>query len=93
MSEVAEVARAYGYASINQEKVDFQVSRATIRPLPGVQPSMLADAFGQRSMEVDAIIGNVIRLAQAKDIKTPTLRVIATLLRGLDSSFATTKST
>jgi 2-dehydropantoate 2-reductase len=88
MLEVAAVAQAYGYRNINQEVVEFQVGRAMKRGLPGVQPSMMADALAGKSMEVEAIIGNAVRLAGEKGVPVPVLRTIYLLARGLDRSFA-----
>ncbi|EXJ91212.1 2-dehydropantoate 2-reductase [Capronia coronata CBS 617.96] len=87
MLEIAAVAQASGYPSISSEVVDFQISRATARPLPGVEPSMLADAAAGRNMEVDAIVGNPLRIAEAKGVDTPLLKTVYALLSGLDGSF------
>ncbi|KAI1094588.1 6-phosphogluconate dehydrogenase C-terminal domain-like protein [Rostrohypoxylon terebratum] len=88
MLEIAAVAQAYGYADVNEELVDFQISRAAVRDLPGVQPSMLTDVFEGRSFEVDAIVGNAVRLARKKGVPTPMLKTIYLLANGLNESFA-----
>ncbi|KAK4942278.1 hypothetical protein LTR10_017884 [Elasticomyces elasticus] len=87
MSEIASVAQASGYPEINQAKIDHQISRAKARSLPGVEPSMLADALAGRNMEVDAIVGNTLRIAEEKGVKTPLLTAIYALTKGLDASF------
>jgi 2-dehydropantoate 2-reductase len=87
MMEVASVAQAYGYADINEELVDFQIGRAVVRSLPGVQPSMLADTFSSKSLEVEAIVGNVVKMARDKGVKVPILRTIYLLASGLSKSF------
>ncbi|ETS83465.1 hypothetical protein PFICI_05341 [Pestalotiopsis fici W106-1] len=87
MMEVASVAQAYGYHGINEELVDFQIKRAVVRSLPGVQPSMLADTFSSKSLEVEAIVGNVVKLAREKGVKVPILRTIYMLASGLSKSF------
>ncbi len=87
MLEICTVAQAYGYLSINEDAVDYQIRRASIRELPGVQTSMMADALAGRRLEVDAVIGNVVRLAKAKAINVPLLRSIYLLVNGLDQSF------
>jgi len=56
MVEVASIAQAVGYREIDAELIEFQLSRATARDLPGVEPSMLADALARRAMEVEAIV-------------------------------------
>ncbi|KAK8076473.1 hypothetical protein PG994_003745 [Apiospora phragmitis] len=88
MSEVASVAQAYGYSNVNEEMIEFQIGRASVRKAPGVQPSMLADALVGKSMEVDAIVGNVVKLAKQKGIAVPILRTIYLLANALDSSFS-----
>ncbi|KAI0138546.1 6-phosphogluconate dehydrogenase C-terminal domain-like protein [Hypoxylon sp. NC0597] len=92
MLEIAAVAQAYGYSDVNEELVDFQLRRAAVRDLPGVQPSMLTDAFEGRSMEVDAIVGNAARMARKKGIAVPMLRTIYLLANGLSESFARKKA-
>ncbi|KAI1654435.1 2-dehydropantoate 2-reductase [Daldinia decipiens] len=91
MLEIASVAQAYGYSDVDEEVVDFQIGRAVVRDLPGVQPSMLGDAFESKSMEVDAIVGNVVRLARKKGLAVPMLRTIYLLANGLSGSFSRKK--
>lgn len=92
MLEVAAVAQACGYAHVNADMVDTQIGRAAVRRPPGVQPSMLADALAGKNIEVDAIVGNVVRLAQQKQVAVPMLRTIYLLACGLDSSFTRARS-
>ncbi|EXJ92828.1 2-dehydropantoate 2-reductase [Capronia epimyces CBS 606.96] len=87
MLEIAAIAQASGYPSISSSVVDYQIGRATARSLPGVEPSMLADAGSGRNMEVDAIVGNALRIAEEKGVDTPLLRAVYTLLNALDGSF------
>jgi 2-dehydropantoate 2-reductase len=87
MLEIAAVANACGYHSIDAALVDFQLGRAAIREPPGVEPSMMADALAGRNMEVEAIVGNVVRLAREHGVKTPMLRTIYALAVGLDKRF------
>ncbi|KAI1144332.1 6-phosphogluconate dehydrogenase C-terminal domain-like protein [Hypoxylon sp. FL0543] len=91
MLEIAAVAQAYGYADVNEELVDFQIGRAAARELPGVQPSMLADVFEGKSLEVDAIVGNAVRMAGRKGVAVPLLKTIYLLANGLSESFARKK--
>ncbi|KAI1373421.1 2-dehydropantoate 2-reductase [Hypoxylon crocopeplum] len=88
MLEIAAVAQAYGYADIDEALVDSQIGRAAVRELPGIQPSMLADAFEGRSMEVDAIVGNAVRMARTKGVPVPMLTTIYVLANGLSWGFA-----
>ena len=88
MLEIKAVANACGYEKIDTALVDFQLGRATIREVPGVAPSMLADALAGRNMEVEAIIGSVVRLARDHDVETPMLRTIYVLATALNGSFS-----
>ncbi|KAI2471674.1 6-phosphogluconate dehydrogenase C-terminal domain-like protein [Annulohypoxylon bovei var. microspora] len=87
MLEIASIAQAYGYADVDEKLVDFQMNRAAVRELPGVQPSMLMDVFESRSLEVDAIVGNAVRLARKKGVAVPMLKTIYLLANGLSDSF------
>jgi 2-dehydropantoate 2-reductase len=91
MLEIASVAQACGYMQIDEKLVDFQISRAIRRDLPGIQMSMLADALDGRSLEVDAIVGNVVRIAREKSVPVPILRTVYLLAQGLSASFSLTK--
>jgi 2-dehydropantoate 2-reductase len=88
MLEIAAVAKACGYAGIDEELIEFQLGRARKRTLPGVQPSMMADALSGRRLEVEAIVGNVVRIAKEKGVDVPLLRVLYVLACALDKSFA-----
>ncbi|KAN0103217.1 2-dehydropantoate 2-reductase [Hyaloscypha variabilis] len=87
MLEIAAVANACGYAGIDTALVDYQLGRATVRGLPGVEPSMMTDALAGRNMETEAIVGNVIKLAKEYSVATPMLRTIYVLATALNSSF------
>lgn len=88
MLEIAAVANACGYPGIDTALIDYQLGRAIVREPPGVEPSMLADALAGRRMEVETIVGNVVRVAKEHGVKTPMLRTIYTLASVLDDSFA-----
>jgi len=87
MLEVIAVANACGSTSVTQETAKSQLSRATVREWPGVQPSMLADALDGRNMEVETIVGNVLRLAKQHEVKTPLIKTIYILATALNNSF------
>lgn len=86
MLEVAAVANAAGYPDLGPGHVDHQISRAKARPLPGVEPSMQADVAAGRNMEVEAIVGNALRIAQDKNVHTPLLRLVYALVKALDDA-------
>ncbi|KAL2068294.1 hypothetical protein VTL71DRAFT_16392 [Oculimacula yallundae] len=87
MLEIAAVAQKCGYERIDAELVEYQLKRATVREVPGVAPSMLSDALGGRSMEVEAIVGSVVRIAREKGVQIPMLRTLYVLATGLNRSF------
>lgn len=58
---------------------------ATIKMRP-YKTSMLLDYENNRSLEIDAIIGNVVRFAEEKSISLPYLSTIYTILLNLISS-------
>jgi 2-dehydropantoate 2-reductase len=86
MLEIAAVAQAAGYPEIDEKLVDYQLGRAKVRPLPGVEPSMLADALAGRPMEVDAIVGNLLVVAEENGVKTPLLNGVYATAKALDES-------
>jgi 2-dehydropantoate 2-reductase len=47
---------------------------------------MMADALAGKKMEVEAIVGNVIKLARGHGMKTPILRAIYVLATALNSN-------
>ncbi|KAE9374667.1 2-dehydropantoate 2-reductase [Stipitochalara longipes BDJ] len=87
MLEIAAAANACGYTGINPALIDYQLGRAIVRDLPGVQPSMMTDALDARNMETEAIVGNVIKIGREHGVKTPMLRTIYVLATALNSSF------
>lgn len=84
MLEVSAIATAAGYPEVSPERAKFQLGRAQARSLPGVEPSMLADVRGGRRMEVDAIVGNALKIAREKGVDAPLLRLLFVLVNALD---------
>lgn len=87
MAEVVAVAQACGYNNLSQDSVDDGIARVRNRKPPGVEPSMMSDALAERNMEVEAIVGNVLRLAKEKGVSVPILRTTYVFLKALDDSF------
>lgn len=88
MSEVVTVSQAYGYEEATRGIVDIVMNRVRNRKGPGVEPSMMADVLAGRNMEVEALVGNCVNLAEAKGINVPLLRTIYILSRALDNSIS-----
>jgi 2-dehydropantoate 2-reductase len=92
MKEISLLAIASGYPQIDSTKVDFQLSRAIARITgkdnQGIEPSMMADVLHGREMEVDAVVGNAVRIANRLGLgeKVPMLRMLWILAEALNNS-------
>ncbi len=94
MKEIALVACSAGYGGlVDQSVVDRQFRRTLDRPYPGVQPSMMTDVLEGRPLEVESIMGEVVRVAQENKVATPRLIMLYVLLQGLDRALSTSVST
>jgi 2-dehydropantoate 2-reductase len=85
MHEIASVARAEGH-EIDDQTIEDNLARSRGRSLPGVEPSMLNDVLGGREMEVEAILGEVVRVAEGRGVPVPLLSANYCLLKALDDS-------
>ncbi|KAF2631390.1 2-dehydropantoate 2-reductase [Macroventuria anomochaeta] len=85
MLEIRDIAVAHGY-NITMEKVQFELSRAKARiPIhAGIEPSMLQDVQTGRRIEVEAIVGNPVRMGKAKSVKCDRLELLYVLAKTLD---------
>lgn len=88
MNEVVRVAEAYGYGEATKGIASRQMERIKNRQGKGVEPSMMADVLAGRNLEVEALVGNCVKLADAKGVNVPLLRTIYILSRGLDNSLS-----
>ncbi|KAF1931891.1 2-dehydropantoate 2-reductase [Didymella exigua CBS 183.55] len=85
MCEIRDVAAAHGY-DIALDRVRFELGRATAR-IPrqkGIEPSMLQDVRAGRRIEVEAILGNTVRMAREKGVKCDRLELLYVLAKTLD---------
>ena len=74
--------------------MEFQLGRAKAR-VPqniGVEPSMLQDVRAGRRMEVEAILGNAVRMAKAKGVQCEKLETLYMLGTALDQSIGNGKA-
>lgn len=85
MMEIRDIANAYGCA-MTEEQVRFQLSRAQARiPInAGIEPSMLQDVQIGRRIEVEAIVGNAVRMGKAKGVRCDRLELLYVLAKTLD---------
>jgi 2-dehydropantoate 2-reductase len=79
MNEVVAISQALGY-SLDAAP---QFERATRRTV-GIQPSMLADVLNNRRTEVEAILGNPMRIGRQLGIETPVLEMLYVLSKAFD---------
>jgi 2-dehydropantoate 2-reductase len=85
MAEIVAVAASVGYGdSVNKTTIERQLARSLERPYPGVQPSMMADVLSGRALEVRAIAGEVVEIAQQNEVSVPRLMTLLVLLEGLE---------
>ena len=81
MAEVAAVAAAEG---VKLEPELLEETMVYTRSFPPYKTSMLVDFEAGRPMEVEAIVGNVLRRARCHGVETPKLQAIYALLGALN---------
>ncbi len=82
MQEVSRVATAVGYPdTITDEMITKDLERPKSRlATSGKEPSMLTDVRNNRPIEVEAILGNTLRIAKKHGVNdTPYLELLYTL--------------
>lgn len=85
MLEIRDVAAAHGH-EFTREEVVTQLGRAQAR-VPanaGIEPSMLQDVQQGRRIEVEAIVGNPMRMGKEKGVKCVRLEMLYVLAKALD---------
>lgn len=96
VDEIAAIAAAYGYELGPEVEAAKQVPLlgAAIDGTSGarIKPSMLQDIEAGRTIEVEAIVGQVQRLARARGVVTPALDATVPLLRALNVAQAAVTS-
>lgn len=83
MNEVVDLANALGY-NLSKSLVDENIA-STLEMKP-YKPSMLLDYENKRPLEVEAILGNAVRLARKNNFPVPSLETIYALLLLLDKN-------
>lgn len=85
MLEIRDIANAHG-CNMTKEQVELQLGRAQARiPInAGIEPSMLQDVQAGRRIEVEAIVGNLVRMGRAKGVKCDRLELLYVLAKTLD---------
>lgn len=90
MREYVAVGRAVG-ADLDDSLVEAQVSAARAGSAgparaPGQMPSLQQDAEARKMLEVDEMIGAVVRLGRERGVPTPIASVLCTLLSLQDAT-------
>jgi 2-dehydropantoate 2-reductase len=89
MLEVVAVSQKLGYTSINPSAASEQMKRAGSRVGgKGIEPSMLVDVLHGRRMEVEAILGNPVRVANKLGVAVLKMELLYGLTKALDESMA-----
>lgn len=88
-TEILKVAAAEGHSGLDltefQEQFGMFRDPKKLKP-KGIVPSMLVDLRRGKQMEVEAILGNTLRLARNAGVSTPRLELLYVLLTGLNRS-------
>ena len=94
MQEIGRVATADGYpTAITDEAIERDLERPRSRlEAGGKEPSMLTDVRARRPIEVEAILGNTLRIAEKHGLDTPYLELLYTLAKARNYELAQPKS-
>ena len=82
MFEVVALARALKIEGVTEEVAEEHLNRHLKRTV-GKEPSMLTDVREGRPFEVEAIVGNTMRLAKERGVEMPLLNALYVLAKGL----------
>lgn len=91
MYEVVDIAQALKVAGVTRKLADEHLARHAKRTV-GKAPSMLVDVQENRPFEVEAIVGNTVRIAQTVGVKVPLLDALYCLAKGLFESGETSRA-
>ncbi len=82
MREALDVARASGI-NLRDEDIDEQI--AWTERAPGLRTSTMVDRERGKAMEIDALIGVIVRKGRAAGVPTPRSEVVYALLTAMDA--------
>ncbi|GAB1743168.1 hypothetical protein NU219Hw_g9024t1 [Hortaea werneckii] len=90
MKDVGKIAAAAGYPNaVTDQGIEHDLQRPKGRlDTGGKEPSMLTDVRNGRATEVEAILGNALRIGEERGVDTPYLELIYTLAKGRDYAIA-----
>lgn len=84
MNEICAVAAAAGHP-MHPKLVDRMI--ADTRALPGYKTSMAVDYENRRPMEIEAILGNVVRAGRKLEVALPALETIYALAKMVEGKY------
>lgn len=90
MEEIVLIAASTGI-TLDNELIDMNITNT--HKMKPYKTSMLVDFENQREMEVEAILGNALRVAKANQVTAPNLFSIYALLKLKNRNFATRPET
>ena len=82
MLEIVTIAKAIDIQGVDEALAETHLDRHRARTV-GKEPSMLTDVRENRPFEVEAIMGNAVRLAKEHSVEVPLLGAIYALAKGL----------
>lgn len=87
MKEAVQVAKAVGVPGIEDELPDELIAR--MQGLPGpVYTSMYYDSQAGRAMEVEVILGTIVKKGKEHGVPVPTLEALYSLVLAVDQRLA-----
>ena len=87
MRQVSQIAAAEGYKHITEDLIQESMKHNRLRKvIGGKDPSMLMDVKAGRPIEVEAILGNTVRIAQKHGLDVPYVDMLYGLATGLNFS-------
>ncbi|CAK3929420.1 hypothetical protein PV10_08648 [Lecanosticta acicola] len=87
LRQVSTIAFAEGHRNLTEEAIQASVAwHRAKKETGGKEPSMLVDANHGKPIEVEAILGNTVRIARKHGIEVPYLELLYTLGRALNFS-------
>lgn len=84
MLETVAVAQALGYEEITEASAKMQLDRSKGYSGAGFQPSMLSDVLSGSRLEVEVILGNVVKIGKEKGVSVVRLEALYALTKAYD---------
>ncbi|KAL4895507.1 ketopantoate reductase PanE/ApbA C terminal-domain-containing protein [Aspergillus ambiguus] len=84
MMEIVALARAMGVAGVDEAAAEkrFAIAKRRAEAMTGREPSMLQDVRQGRLFEVEAIVGNTVRVGRKWGVAMPRLETVYALAKG-----------